>query len=82
MVVASLTAVTAGILYSREMTAPWDSIPPVSVIRPPTFENTAVQAGSVLLVIRISLSSSFDNSSMDSTTLAMPLKVPGLAAAP
>ena len=54
-VVAFLTAVTAGMPYSRETTAPWLRIPPVSVMSPESFLKIGVQAGSVFRVMRMSL---------------------------
>ena len=64
--VAPFTAVTAGMPYSRETTAPWDKIPPVSVINPPIFENTAVQPGSVFDATSISPASTVFSSSIGS----------------
>lgn len=80
--VASLTAVTAGMRYSRDITAPWQRMPPVSVTRPPSLAKAAVHPGSVLLVTRISPFCTSDSLEMSSTTLTVPVTVPGLDAAP
>ena len=82
ILVAFLTAVTAGMPYSLETTAPWERMPPVSVMSPPIFENTAVQPGSVLQVTNISWSSISDRSAMDCTTRSLPLQMPGLEEVP
>jgi hypothetical protein len=67
--VAPFTAVTAGMPYSRETTAPWDKIPPVSVIYPAILENTAVEPGSELVSTSISPYSTVLSSSMELTDL-------------
>lgn len=73
ILVASLTAVTAGMRYSLEITAPWQRMPPVSVMSPPSLENTAVHPGSVLLVTRISPSCMSDRREMSVITLSLPV---------
>ncbi len=45
--VAPATPTTAGMPYSRAMTAPWAMLPPVCITSPPAVRNSGVQPGSV-----------------------------------
>ena len=80
--VASGTLSTAGMPYSRPMTAACDSSPPTSVTMPATSPSTGVHPGSVNRVTRISAGFSVSACSSAATTRTCPVITPALQPMP
>ncbi len=74
ILVASCTAMTAGMPYSRATIAPCERMPPTCVMMPPAMAKRGVHTGLVSGATRISPRCNFSNSCGPRTTRTMPLR--------